>query len=262
MNKDQVSDKRLAYSVMILSTFFGAGSVAMLATVPLGSWSIIRLAQEWPVAGVLAWDTVLSLAFFFQHSGMVRRGFRDLYVGRIVPPRYDSAVYSISSGIVLTAVVLFWQPVDDPHLLIFDASVGNPLFFTLAKIISVLAMGLFLWGVFALGEFDPLGLAPIRNFLGGGKKPVRPSALAIVGPYRWVRHPLYLSVIMLIWFEPKLTPDRLLFNALWTAWIWIATCLEERDLRRDFGAAYERYQRSVPMLIPWRRPAAKAWYSD
>jgi protein-S-isoprenylcysteine O-methyltransferase Ste14 len=28
--------------------------------------------------------------------------------------------------------------------------------------------------------------------------------------------------------------------------------LEERDLRKTFGADYEKYQREVPMVCPWK----------
>lgn len=70
------------------------------------------------------------------------------------------------------------------------------------------------------------------------------------GLYRWVRHPLYLFMILMIWSCPDLTSDRLLFNGLWTVWIVIGSILEERDLVSEFGNAYREYQRKVPMLIP------------
>jgi protein-S-isoprenylcysteine O-methyltransferase Ste14 len=70
------------------------------------------------------------------------------------------------------------------------------------------------------------------------------------GPYRWVRHPLYLFMILMIWSCPDLTSDRLLFNGLWTVWIAIGSIFEERDLVSEFGNAYREYQRKVPMLIP------------
>ena len=48
------------------------------------------------------------------------------------------------------------------------------------------------------------------------------------------------------------TPDRLLFNVLWSAWVFVGTMLEERDLVRTFGEPYREYQRRVPMLLPLR----------
>jgi methanethiol S-methyltransferase len=58
------------------------------------------------------------------------------------------------------------------------------------------------------------------------------------------------------------TADRLLFNVLWTGWIWIGAILEERDLVREFGDVYQRYQKAVPMLVPWRGPALKTSFDE
>jgi len=78
------------------------------------------------------------------------------------------------------------------------------------------------------------------------------------GPYRWVRHPLYLFTLMMIWSYPGLTADRLLFNILWSGWVIIGSVLEERDLAAEFGQPYRDYQRTVPMLVPYRlRPAGR-----
>jgi protein-S-isoprenylcysteine O-methyltransferase Ste14 len=67
-----------------------------------------------------------------------------------------------------------------------------------------------------------------------------------------VRHPLYFSILLMIWCRPDLSVDRLLFNALFTAWIVVGTLLEERDLVTEFGEDYLDYQRNVPMIIPWK----------
>jgi len=75
------------------------------------------------------------------------------------------------------------------------------------------------------------------------------------GAYRWVRHPLYLGVLLLLWAPLDLGLDRLLAATLWTAWIVAGTVLEERDLVAELGEPYRAYQRAVPMLLPWRRPA-------
>ena len=69
-------------------------------------------------------------------------------------------------------------------------------------------------------------------------------------------HPLYGLVIVLAWTSPDLSADRLLFNGLFTVWIVIGTVLEERDLVGHFGEPYGEYQRTVPMLVPWRRPTS------
>jgi len=95
------------------------------------------------------------------------------------------------------------------------------------------------------------GSGPILRSLRGAPVP-EPAPLTIRGPYRWVRHPLYLFCIVAIWAGPDITADRLLYNIMWTGWIVIATMLEERDLVAVFGTTYQAYRARVPMLIPWR----------
>ena len=118
------------------------------------------------------------------------------------------------------------------------------------RIIYILPVAGFVWGVKALGFFDPFGIKGILDY-GRGRKP-RPVAFTVRGPYQWVRHPLYLFMLVMIWSCPNLTKDRLLFNILWSAWIIIGTVLEERDLVEQFGDAYRDYQQKVPMLFPFK----------
>jgi protein-S-isoprenylcysteine O-methyltransferase Ste14 len=110
------------------------------------------------------------------------------------------------------------------------------------------AMAGMVWGFGSLRRFDPIGAGPLLAYLRG--KPAPAMLLIIRGAYRWVRHPMYSSFLLMVWASPDVTADRLLFNVLWSVWIVVATRLEERDLAADFGEAYREYQRSVPMVLP------------
>jgi protein-S-isoprenylcysteine O-methyltransferase Ste14 len=200
-------------------------------------------------ATILWWNTALSLMFFLQHSGMVRQGLSIRLAG-VIPVRYHRAFYTIVSGTVLTAVVLFWQP---SHELLFE--VKGTLRWG-ARGIFFLGLAGFAWGVGALKSFDAFGTSDINAHRNVQRSTVQPFTIA--GPYQWVRHPLYFFSLLLIWSCPDVTKDRLLFNVLWTAWIYVGTLLEERDLAAAFGDRYRRYQRSVPMLIPWKGPIGRA----
>ena len=125
-------------------------------------------------------------------------------------------------------------------------------FDTGALVALLVAFAGFLWGVRSLGAFDALGIEPVLARV--GNKPAQAMPLAVRGAYRWVRHPLYTSSLLLIWSQPDLTYDRILFNVTWTLWVIVGAWLEERDLVANFGDSYLAYQRNVPMLIPWRIP--------
>ena len=123
------------------------------------------------------------------------------------------------------------------------------------RILFILAIAGFAWGVRALGSFDTFGIRPVVALLRNSQ--TRQYPFVVKGPYRWVRHPLYFFTLVLFWSCPAITPDRLLFNVLWTVWVVLATFLEERDLVSQFGDSYVQYQREVPMIFPWRIPSTR-----
>ena len=90
----------------------------------------------------------------------------------------------------------------------------------------------------AVATIDALELAGISPSSGT-------EALQLVGPYRWVRHPLYLGWILALFGAAHMTADRLAFAAISTAYLLVAIPWEERSLVRAFGAHYTAYQRQV-----------------
>jgi methanethiol S-methyltransferase len=238
-----VSTKVWGISMMALAIACGIGSLVFFVAYPLGSLTLTRMT--WSDPWLLCWDAGLSLVFFLQHSGMNRRGFRR-WITRWIAPSYHGAIYAIASGLALALVVGYWQPV--ATVVVSFHGVAR----LLERVVSVIGLSIFAWSLFAILGHDPLGLRPIMARL-RGRIETSPRFM-VRGPYRWIRHPLYSCAIVLLWTWPEITLDRLLFNVLWTAWIYVGTRFEERDLAHDFGAAYRAYQRSVPMLVPWRSP--------
>ena len=224
----------------LLSVGIGGGSLLLFVYFLLfGTPSPIGIAHS--DAARLAFDAVLCFAFFGQHSGMVRRGARQRLAKRI-PSTYHPALYSIASGACLFALVLAWQPTTN-----FLFRLQGPARW-LSAAVALLAVAGFAWGVHSLRVFDPFGTLPLKAALRGTTAPS--SVFVTRGPYCYVRHPLYLFMLLLIWSTPRFSTDQLLFNVLWTAWTIVGTKLEERDLLVEFGQTYRQYQASVPMLIP------------
>ena len=76
------------------------------------------------------------------------------------------------------------------------------------------------------------------------------------GAYGLVRHPIYLGV-MLIWLGLSvafLSPIAFIITAVYVVPIYILYMRsEERMMKEEFGEAYARYCRRVPMLLPYVR---------
>ena len=89
-----------------------------------------------------------------------------------------------------------------------------------------------------------------------------PRALVVEGPYRFVRNPMYVAVTSIVLGEALLIRSEGLFIC-WLIWFLAVNLVvrfyEERTLRRQFGAAYDRYSANVhrwlPRFRPWRPSA-------
>lgn len=210
----------------------------------MGSFNLILFG--FTDTGVLLWDgSILSMIFFVQHSAMIRRRSRSRLAG-IVPSYYHGVIFTIVSGTVLIALVLTWQT----SAVVLNEFHG-PARWLLRGIFS-LGLALFVWGMYTLrsfNSFDPFGTRVLVAHIRG--RQLEPPKFVVRGPYAYVRHPLYLAMLLFIWSCPDMTADRLLFNVIWTVWIYVATILEEADLVTEFGQLYSEYQKKVPMLIPW-----------
>jgi protein-S-isoprenylcysteine O-methyltransferase Ste14 len=80
-----------------------------------------------------------------------------------------------------------------------------------------------------------------------------PRRFVAVGPYAWVRNPMYIGgwLVLMGWALYRGSPLLLAFAV---AWLGLAHLFvlgyEEPTLRDKFGADYERYLRAVPRWIP------------
>jgi protein-S-isoprenylcysteine O-methyltransferase Ste14 len=80
-----------------------------------------------------------------------------------------------------------------------------------------------------------------------------PKRVVAVGPYRWVRNPIYLAALVIVLGEAWLfmSPRLVAYAGVMAVFFHLfVTGYEERTLRRRFGAAYLEYRRSVPRWLP------------
>lgn len=82
---------------------------------------------------------------------------------------------------------------------------------------------------------------------------ISPPRLVTDGLYKYVRHPIYSSGLVILWLIPFLTWNLLALMIGLTVYIFIGAHFEERKLLKEFGEAYAEYRRRTPMLVPGLR---------
>jgi protein-S-isoprenylcysteine O-methyltransferase Ste14 len=110
--------------------------------------------------------------------------------------------------------------------------------------VQLAGVWLTLRGAAVIDAFDLAGVREIAN-------PKSKSEFRTVGPYGWVRHPIYLGWVMLVFGVGTMTMTRLVFAVVSSVYILIAIPFEERTLRALSAGAYDDYMTRVPWkLIP------------
>lgn len=202
-----------------------------------------------PASGSLGIAVVVNLSllllFGLQHSVMARPTFKRVWT-KLVPQPIERSTYCLLSCVALAMLFWQWRPMGG---VIWDVQheVGR------AAILTVYSLGwlVVLATTFLINHFDLFGLRQVWMHLRG--KWYTPPAFTTPGPYKRVRHPLYLGWMIVFWATPVMTVAHLAFAAGLTAYMIIAIYFEERNLAEHYGQRYVEWKKQTPMLIPRRR---------
>ena len=207
----------------------------------------VKETALWPA---LSLDVALFGLFATHHSLLARTGAKR-WLTRFVPAALERATYVWVASALFAAVCVFWRGLPGTAYLLS----GWPWWLGVA---AQLAGLLVIAG--AVTRLDPLELAGVRQALAGSNDTAASASagrgttrdtLRIVGPYRWVRHPIYLGWVLLVWGAPEMPLSRLAFAAISTAYLVVAIPWEERTMAETLGEEYRRYRRRVPWrLVP------------
>lgn len=241
------SAARRAYAASAYASFFAASLWAVVFLADRGPVPTGDSARPGPAWSAVLVDLGLWAVFGLQHSVMARAGVKRR-LARAVPGRVERSTYVLATSLALG--LLFWQwralPATVWHLHV------QP-WVTVVWVVHGAGWATAVAATFMIDHGEFLGLRQ------GGWLRDRPQLASVSRRwlYSWVRHPMMLGLIVAFWATPVMTAGHLLFALAASSYIAVGVHFEERDLRRQLGAAYADYAAEVPRIVPGRSPSRR-----
>ena len=190
------------------------------------------LSQLAPGLPALVFDLAL-LGLFTVHHSVFARDRVKRWLADTIAERLLKSVYVWTASVLLIIVCVLWQPIGGS---LYRATGWLAVAHAIVQSIGVLLIAR------SVSVIDALELAGIR-------RTQLAAPLQVTGPYRLVRHPVYLGWILALFGAAHMTGDRLAFATITTVYLMMAIPWEERSLVGAFGEEYERYKRRVKWRV-------------
>jgi len=214
----------------IIALYFLTDFLSLAGVGVMLFWSAGRV-DWWPAWAVMA----VWLVWFTTMDIIMLRFNPDLMTERLVPPKgaktWDRTIVSI---LRLTQLVRYIIAGLDQR---YSWTGGFPLTAQIVAIVAcVLSSGLFSWAMASNIFFSQI----VRIQADRG------HAVATIGPYRYVRHPGYVGMILFEFGISTLLASwwAIIAGVLCATLIIIRTALEDRTLQAEL-TGYENYSRQV-----------------
>ncbi len=193
----------------------------------------------WLILAIALWGAV--------HSWMASLGFKEAVRRRLGEgaARGYRLAYNAFSVVTFAPILLLVRFLPDRPLYTVPAPW---LFIMLAgQLAAILCI------IVAVLQVDAVAFIGLRQMIQGEEAP----HLVTNGFYRWIRHPLYLFGLLILWLTPVMTRNLLVAYLALSGYLIIGALFEERKLLREYGAVYAEYKARTPMLIPLLKPSGR-----
>jgi methanethiol S-methyltransferase len=230
----------VSYAVSVVTLLYTIGFVANLYVA-----KSIDVGPAPALHEALLVNLLLMVVFAIQHSVMARQQFKAWWT-QYVPKAVERSTYVLITSLCLALLIWQWHPITAVVWQVENPDIA----------IALVGLSLFGWVImltssFLINHFELFGLHQVANNL--ADKPMPAPRFYTPLFYKFVRHPLYLGLLIAFWVTPTMTLGHLFFAAVLTIYIFMGILLEERDLVGLFGDEYRRYKERVSMIVPWRK---------
>lgn len=217
-----------AFTVWHLVWFLAGHAPAMPARAVLDRSLVATIAIDW----------ALATMFAVPHSMLLLPAVRGRLTKEFMPAAFYGCFYCVVTCVALLTTIFCWRTSD---VVVWAWPVAVQPFITAAFVGSWVML---FYSLHLTGLGYQTGWTPWWRWVRGlpqGRRDFRPR-----GAYRFLRHPVYLSFLGLVWFAPVVTLDRAILIAVWTAYIFVGSSLKDRRLLFFIGDQYREYQARVP----------------
>jgi len=250
MSRQQDSANAARTLARMVGVAFGIGTQLVFAATVVRLFLFLYGNTGAKAPHAIAIDAVLALQFAVPHSVLLLPGVKQS-ITRYLPRDFYGSLYCVVTCASLWMIFLFWRAAPTT---IWDLENGPAALVRACFFGSW--VGLF-YSIRLTGFGYQTGWTPWWHWF--RRRPLPRRGFAQHGAYRWLRHPIYLSFLGLIWFVPRMTLEHALLTGLWTVYIFVGSILKDRRLKFYLGLEYVRYASRVPGYPGLRRGPLGKW---
>ena len=239
--KYSVKFTALLYGIVCHGIFVVAGSMMFFYLFNGFSYKVFHVDLEFS----FLINIFLLIQFPFFHSFLLNKKGKNIlrfFYSKNYGNKLDTTIYATLASLQLFLLFLFWQPTE---VVIWKAN--GFLFYTMS------ICYLFGWLLLSLSSFQA-GYKVQTGSLGWtsvffGNKLIYPK-LPESGLFKIIRHPIYFSFCIILWFSPFFTIDKIIIASTYSIYCFLAPLLKEQRFKEIYGDQFLKYKKKTPYFFP------------